>query len=205
MVSRCLSQGFADVFHVRDCAECVGFDLPRMFDAARKSWVTVSSRTFLTSLGRSHAPTQRTPKRVALRKKIALLYRAERRLGLVPAQSSMPAPVGFGGIFDTSYKKRDFSIQDIMSSFLLLHVISFGGTWIMSQCLTSTGATSPTTRTHRARAYCYCSFVASAHGFQGQGEGRTHTSACLSPSLVQTVASTTARFGDSDPWGSLYR
>jgi hypothetical protein len=56
-----------------------------------------------------------------------------------------------------------------------------------------------------AHAYCYRLIVASAHGFQGQGEGRTHTSTCLSPSLVQTVASTTARFGDSDPWGSLYR
>lgn len=72
----------------------------------------------------------------------------------------------------------------------------------MSQCLTSTGATSPTDTAH---ARIVILIVASAHGFQGQGEGRTHTSTCLSPSLVQTVASTTARFGDSDPWGSLYR
>lgn len=178
------------------------------WDAARKSWVTVSSRTFLTSLGRSHAPTQRTPKRVALRKKIALLYRAERRLGLVvlsfPGSIVNAGPSWFWGNFRYIIQEKGFfdtRYHDI-SSFLLLHVISFGGTWIMSQCLTSTGATSPTDTAH---ARIVILIVASAHGFQGQGEGRTHTSTCLSPSLVQTVASTTARFGDSDPWGSLYR
>ena len=117
------------------------------WDAARKSWVTVSSRTFLTSLGRSHAPTQRTPKRVALRKKIALLY-IEQSDGLVSFRLNRQCrpqlvlgefSIQEKGFFDTRY--RDTCI----SSFLLLHVISFGGTWIMSQCLTSTGATSPTT------------------------------------------------------------
>ena len=93
-------------------------------------------------------------------------------------------------------KKRDFSIQDIIFSSSSCDIIRWNVDHVAMFNI-HIGNQSDHTPAH---AYCYRLIVASAHGFQGQGEGRTHTSTCSSPSLVQTVASTTARFVDSDPW-----